>query len=155
MSDSKNKSANQKIGLFLLQLQSESDVVGAPILHLNLTVDTPHRQASGFAEVTQPLAEPIVCKSHVSGPVIYETVMGPGSKVRIDLSGYPNISWPSQGGVGPVIPKNFVAQVLLEPNFESGEVIYQFLNQAGQWVEERQKIVEVNFERPHLVAKAG
>jgi len=85
MSETTQIDSQQKAGLFLLQMQSETAAIGAPILHLNLGIDTVHQKASGIAEVTQALASPVVCTSHVSGPVIYETVMGPGSKIRLDL----------------------------------------------------------------------
>ncbi|QSX36526.1 DUF1842 domain-containing protein [Shewanella sedimentimangrovi] len=134
---------NAKAGLFLLNLQSESGLMGAPILHLQLGIDAPHAKATGMAQVTQALANPVVCTSHVSGDVIYETVMGPGSKIRIDLCGYPIVNWPKEGGIGPVIPKNFSAIVLLDQNWEKGEVHYQYQSNTGGWVKEIQKIHEV------------
>jgi len=85
-----------------------------------------------------------VCSSHVAGNVIYETVMGPGSKIRIDLNGYPIIHWPPDAGVGPVYPKNFTAMVLLDQDWSKGEVHYQYLSNIGVWVSEVQKIKEVD-----------
>lgn len=129
------------VGLFLLKLQSNSAMPGAPALTLELSVDTPHRKATGHATVTQALAQPIVCQSHVAGPLIYETVMPPGkSAVRFDLVGYPNIHWPLDGGVGPVMPMNFRAMVVLSTDFSSGIVQYEYLNSAGQWVATEQTI---------------
>lgn len=147
--------STERAGLFLLRLQSETAAIGAPILHLNLGIDTPHQRASGIAEVTQALEHPVVCVSHVSGPVIYETVMGPGSKIRLDLDGYPNIYWPPEAGIGPVIPKNFTAMVLLNSDWKSGEVRYQYRNEAGGWVHITQKIFEVETQDAQKISKAS
>lgn len=146
---------NQKAGLFLLKLQSGSGMPGAPVLHLNLGVDAPHDKVTGIAEVTQALANPVVCTSHVHGVVIYETVMGPGSKIRIDLSGYPNIDWPKDAGVGPVIPKNFTAMVLLDTDWRSGEVRYQYQSVNGGWVSMTQPIHEVDTVATPRVSEVG
>lgn len=139
-SDVNQLSSKATTGLFLLPLQSESQLLGAPILHLQLTVDSVNNKVSGGATVTQPLAKPVVCTSHVTGNLIYETVMAPGkSMIRIDLSGYPVIHWPAGGGVGPVILKNFSAMILFDENWNNGTVHYQYATSAG-WVKESQKI---------------
>jgi len=139
-------------GLFHLPLQSESPLFGAPMLHLQLGVDTINNTVSGIATVTQALAEPLVCTSHVTGNVIYETVMKPGkSMIRIDLSGYPEIHWPQGGGVGPVIPKNFTAMILFDENWNNGTVQYQYLTSSG-FVKEVQKIelIKSSFSKSQL-----
>ena len=139
-SDVNQLSSSATTGLFLLQLQSESQFLGAPILQLQLTVDTVNNNASGGATVTQPLAKPVVCSSHVTGNLIYETVMAPGkSMIRVDLTGYPVIHWPAGGGVGPVILKNFTAMILFDENWNNGTVHYQYATSTG-WVKECQKI---------------
>jgi hypothetical protein len=139
-------------GLFHLPLQSESPLLGAPILHLQLGVDTINNTVSGIATVTQSLAKPIVCTSHVTGNLIYETVMKPGkSMIRIDISGYPEIHWPKEGGVGPVIPKNFSAMILFDENWNNGTVQYQYLTSSG-FVKEDQKIglIKSSFSKHQL-----
>jgi hypothetical protein len=139
-------------GLFHLPLQSESPLLGAPILHLQLGVDTVNNTVSGIATVTQALADPVVCTSHVTGNLIYETVMKPGkSMIRIDLSGYPEIHWPKGGGVGPVIPKNFSAMILFDENWNNGIVQYQYLTSFG-FVKEDQKIalIKSSFSKSQL-----
>ena len=144
-SDVNQLSSTATTGLFLLPLQSESLLLGAPILHLQLTVDSVNNKVSGGATVTQPLAKPVVCTSHVTGNLIYETVMAPGkSMIRIDLSGYPVIHWPAGGGVGPVILKNFSAMILLDENWNNGTVHYQYATSTG-WVKESQKISVVKY----------
>lgn len=133
MTDTSSTDTENNVGLFLLQLESESAAIGAPILHLNLTVDTVNETTNGIAEVTQALANPLVCTSHVTGPVIYQTVMGPGSTIRLNLTGYPVIHWPSGGGVGPVLLKNLTATVVLDQDWQSGDVRYQYQDKAGNW----------------------
>jgi len=152
MNDASN---SERAGLFLLKLQAGTAAIGAPILHLNLAIDAPHNKVSGSAEVTQALESPVVCVSHVSGSVIYETVMGPGSKIRIDLAGYPNIYWPPEGGVGPAIPKNFTAMMLLDTSWSGGEIHYQYQNKAGVWHSIIQKVHEVETEIAQKISKAS
>ncbi|MBP2548917.1 hypothetical protein J2858_001833 [Neorhizobium galegae] len=130
----------QKVGLFYLPLRSEG-APGAPINTLNLTVYTPKSLVTGHSEVTQAVNPPLSVSSHVSGPLIYETVMGPGSKIRIDLKGWPEIVWPPEAGIGPVIPENYSAILLLEPDFSGGEIIYQYrTGLTGEWHQVRQPI---------------
>jgi len=140
-------------GLFHLPLQSESQLLGAPILHLQLGVDTMNNTVSGIATVTQPIAKPVVCTSHVTGSLIYETVMKPGkSKIRIDLSGYPEIHWPTRAGVGPVIPKNFTAMILFDEDWNNGIVQYQYSTQTGIIREDQKiEIVRPSFSKFQLI----
>ncbi|SIQ23075.1 protein of unknown function [Rhizobium sp. RU35A] len=131
----------QKMGLFLLPLRSEG-APGAPVNTLSLTVYTPKSIVTGHSEVTQAVNPPLGISSHVTGTLIYETVMGPGSKVRIDLTGWPEIFWPSNAGVGPVIPENYSSIILLEPDFSGGEIIFQYRTAlTGEWHQVRQKVV--------------
>jgi hypothetical protein len=128
-------------GLFHLPLRSKSRIIGAPILHLQLGVDTINHTVSGIATVTQALAEPVVSTSHVTGKLIYETVMKPGkSMIRIDLSGYPEIHWPKGMGIGPIISKNFSSIILFDEHWGNGIVDYQYLTSHG-FVKQNQKIV--------------
>jgi len=152
MSDASN---SERAGLFLLKLQTETAALGVPILHLNLAIDAPHNKVSGSAEVTRALENPIVCVSHVSGSVIYETAMGPGSKIRIDLGGYPNIYWPPEDDVAPAIPKNFTAMMLLDTSWSRGETHYQYQNKAGVWNSIIQKVREVETEIAQKISKAS
>lgn len=128
-------------GLYFLPLQSKSNMLGAPFVNLRLTVDSVNNTVNGLAVVTQALAQPVVCKSFVSGNLIFETVMPPGaSKKRIDLTGYPEIYFPSNGGVGPVLPKNFTAMILFDADWSNGTIQYQYLAGSG-WIKENQPIV--------------
>jgi hypothetical protein len=140
-----NASQTRPAGLFLLQLQSSTGgLLGAPQLNLTLTVYTPTEQVTGFAEVSQAVTPPSgQTKSHVNGVLIYETVMGSGSKVRIDVTGYPIIQWPQHAGIGPVIPTNFKATVLLNPQMTEGAVDYQWQTSDGTWHHTHQPIAKV------------
>jgi hypothetical protein len=141
-------------GLFLLKLQSVSKLPGAPTLHLTLTVDTVNQKVSGYEEVTQALLHPVVSKGHVYGDLIYEYVWGPGSKVRIDLTGYPIIHWPAGGGVGPVILPNFRATLLLDTHYSKGEVHYEYLAADG-WHSITQEIDNIEAARPPIIVLYG
>jgi hypothetical protein len=128
------------VGLFHLTLQSETNFLGSPIIHMSLGVDTVTKNVTGVATVTQAIANPIVCTSHVYGNLINEAVMPPGvSKIRIDLTGYPEIHWPGAGGIGPVLLKNLTAMILFDSNWTNGIVNYQYATASG-WVKESQKI---------------
>ncbi len=132
-------------GLFPLKVQSETTLFGAPILHVTLGVDTVNKKVTGIATVTQALQNPIVCTSHVTGDLIYETVQSPGiSKIRIDLTGYPEIHWPTNAGIGPVIPKNFSAILLFDKDWSSGIAMYQYRTNNAGWIKEEQKLIICN-----------
>jgi hypothetical protein len=134
-------------GLFLLKLQSETHLEGAPLLGLTLTVYTPKKTVTGYAEVTQALAQPVVCQSHVHGDLTYETVMSPGkSAVRIDLSGHLAVNWPAIDGIGPVLPENFKATLVLSTDYTEGAVVYEYLTDlaTGTWNCIEQKIKKVS-----------
>jgi len=127
-------------GLFLLPLQSSSALLGAPTVSLQLGIDTVHETVSGIATVHQSIERGTVCTSEVKGNFIYEYVMNPtDSKIRIDLTGYPHIQWPSHGGVGPVILPNFKAQIILDKRWSSGTIKYQYASSNG-WITEEQNI---------------
>lgn len=134
-------------GLFHLPLQSSSQLLGAPTINLQLGVDTVNETASGIATVHQSTRQGTVCTSEVKGKVIYEYTMDPkDSKIRIDLTGYPNIHWPPHGGVGPVILPNLKATILLDTDWSSGTIMYQYMHNSG-WVHESQDV--------HLQSNAG
>lgn len=133
--------ANTMVGLFHLSLQSESPLLGAPVVNLQLGVDTINKKVSGFAAVTQPLINPNVCTSHIVGTMIHEYVMKPGvSYIRVDLAGYPEIHWPSGSGIGPVVLKNFSGTILFNADWSNGIVHYQYNCGGSGWVQENQKI---------------
>ena len=89
-------------GLFLLALQSSSSLRGVPTVNLQLAIDTIYETVSGIDVIYQSTEQGTVSTSIVEGNFIYESVMKPGdSKIRIDVTGYPHIHWPKNGGVGP------------------------------------------------------
>ena len=116
--------APQDLAPVLLQLKSVAPkgMVGAPILTLNLTVAP--ELAKGMAVVTQALAEPIVCRSNVIGPVIDLTLIDPVTiGIRIDLTGTASLI-PSTSEVFQ--PVNFRATVWLKSDYSAGVVEYQY-----------------------------
>ncbi|QCI97349.1 DUF1842 domain-containing protein [Agrobacterium larrymoorei] len=127
-------------GLFYLHLQT-SGAPGAPVLDLRLTVYTPKKQITGLAEVTQATNPPLDVKSHVTGDYTYETVIGQGSKIRIDLQGWPELVWPVKGGIGPVVPENFYATLVLDTDYSEGEIHYGYrTGLTGAWHEVTQSV---------------
>ncbi|MGB8842720.1 MAG: DUF1842 domain-containing protein [Aliidongia sp.] len=128
-------SQTRPVGLFQLKLQSSTGgLLGAPELNLSLVVYTPKSEVTGYAEVSQAVTPPSgLTKSHVHGSMTYLTVMGPGSKVRFDLTGYPCIHWPPHAGIGPVIPVNFKAIAVLNTQLTEGTVDYEWQTSDGEW----------------------
>ena len=118
--------AAQSVGLFPLQLRSQPEAgqMGAPVLHLELLVASAQEQVNGLALVTQPLPQPVVCKSYVSGPVMVMTVMDPvRTRIRFDLVGHRYDLPPGSEIDNPV---NFRAIVVLDEDYSKGMVEYQF-----------------------------
>lgn len=104
----------------LLNLQSATNMAGAPTLHLSLHPDEKRQIVGGSAEVTQALAQPVVYDDPVCGVIIWETVMPPGqSKVRFDLTG----------------PSGFTAMIVLDTTCSEG--IVKFAYKGGSQVEQQ------------------
>lgn len=122
-----------RVGLFLLNLEAPATGAGAPTLYLSLTVDTVRSHLAGCAEVTQALKDPVVATSHVTG-TYEEEVFGAEVTIDAELTGYPEIYWPPNAGIGPVIPANFRAKLQMTNGWESGKVVYQYVGPNGQWV---------------------
>ena len=118
--------APQDLVPVLLQLKSVAPkgIVGAPILTLTLNLTVAPELTKGVAVVTQALAEPIVCRSNVIGPVIDLTLIDPVTiGIRIDLTGTASLI-PSTSEVFQ--PVNFRATVWLKSDYSAGVVEYQY-----------------------------
>lgn len=131
-------------GLVTVNLFSESEgrASEAIELELSLLIDVSNGRVSGFAQVTQATSMPILCISHVSGVVIHRNQADQESKVRLDLVGYPAISWPNAKGIPDAFSRNFNASVVLDEEFTSGEVVYHYKTSSGALMEERQKMYQ-------------
>ena len=145
-----------RTGLFLLQLQTVTPDPLMPLLQLRLTVSTPTEAVEGYAEVIQATTPRGPVTSHVTGSLNPQYVMPPGkSHIRLDLTGYPNIQWPSNGGIGPVILPNFKATVLLDTKYSTGHVFYQYCDAQGAWHSVDQTIVQMTWSPIRPLAVFG
>lgn len=136
--------AEAKYALFPLHLQSKGNP-GAPTDDLRLLIDPFRNEVTGSSVVTQATNPVLRLASHVTGELIYQTVTGPGSTIRIDLTGWPEIKWPPHAGLGPVIPENYKAILVLDTNYTSGVIRYVYRTDlTGPWhaVEQQVHIVK-------------
>ncbi len=132
-------------GMKELTLQSYVNdmIFGATETTLKLTIDGNYNVTGTAVVVTHGIENPIVCKSHVTGKFFPSSIMINPS--TIEVTGYPEIHWPSGGGVGPVIPQNYKASITLYANVEGQPhqqdmISYQYRNGQFNWVKLNQKV---------------
>ncbi|MTI44148.1 uncharacterized protein DUF1842 [Roseibium hamelinense] len=137
--------AQNRVGLFLLKLQSVG-MPGAPTNTLMLTVYAPTQTVTGHSSVHQAINPPLNVESHVSGNLIFATVMDKEkSRIRIDLAGWPEIRLPGGAGIGPVIPENYNAQILLKTDYSEGTIRFRFRDDfMSEWHSVSQEIKRVD-----------
>lgn len=138
---------NQNVGLFPANFRitagsPEQPIVGGVNLMLSLMVYTPNKTVTGFAKITQTTNPPLDEASKVSGEYTYMTVMPNTSHILVTASGYPNINWNPNWGVGPQLQPNFELRMVLESDWQSGRASFKFRDASGKWVEENNFYVE-------------
>jgi hypothetical protein len=120
--------------------------IDAPELDLDLTICTTTDQVTGFSVVhltnlpasdarevsVKPARAHTDVQSHLTGTLTYGVTVPPQPEnVRLDLTGYPIITWPPAGGKGPVVLPNFKATVILDAEFAKGIVRYEVTPEGG------------------------
>lgn len=119
------------VGLFHVTYEVGSGMPGAPMLALNLAVDTPSKHVTGLARVTQVTAPPFpVTTSAINGNYTYMATMK-STHILVVATGYPVISWPAGGGIGPVIQPNFELRMVLESDWSSGTASFKYYDGTG------------------------
>lgn len=126
-------------GLYFIEMETVDDALGAPKLLLSLTVDTVNDTVQGTQTITQAVNKPIVSSGVVHGVVIDEYTMDSGA-IRYDLVGYPRINWNPNNGIGPVIPQNFKAMIVLEVGKPEGKAFYKYTTDSCHWNRVAQEI---------------
>ncbi|KAF0864130.1 DUF1842 domain-containing protein [Pseudomonas sp. LD120] len=114
------------IGLFHTRLIVANPVIGAPVLTLDLLVNTPQKKVSGVARVTQSTSPPVNVLADVWGD--YSQVkLDPSSEGHIILSLAGNPSGPTSQ-----IAETFHLQGILGLDWASGFASYKYQYQ-GHW----------------------
>jgi hypothetical protein len=157
---------NTMNGLYKMKFRSPR-TADTPELDLELTICTTTDQITGFSTVhltnlpasesrevsVNPTPLHIDVQSHLTGTLSYDIFAPPTPEnVRLDLTGYPIINWPSAGGKGPVVLPNFKAVVILDARFTRGFVRYEvtpvggFSARPGPWYKYFSEIVRLDRE---------
>jgi hypothetical protein len=123
-----------KTGLFIVSYRITTGLAGAPTFVVHLAVNTPNQTVSGKGQITNTSNPPLDIHTNLNGDYTYMTVMPNNSKILVVAEGYPDVKWPSHGGVGPVILPNTKLRMILEDNWESGTANFSFIDANGEWV---------------------
>ncbi|QIH08985.1 MULTISPECIES: DUF1842 domain-containing protein [unclassified Pseudomonas] len=113
-------------GLFHTRLIITNPVIGAPILTLDLLVNTVRKTVSGLAQVTQSTSPPV----HFSADV-----WGDYSQIKLDRSSEGHLVLNLAGnpsGPGSQIAETFHLQGILNLDWASGFASYRY-NYQGHW----------------------
>jgi hypothetical protein len=121
-----------KTGLFIVSYTVGNEIPGAPLLNLDLMVNTPNKEINGAGSVTQAINPPLDVKSKISGDYSYMTVMPNSTHILLVLTGYPNIKWPKGGGIGPVIMPNLEVRLVLNDDWKSGTGNFTYTDNEGE-----------------------
>lgn len=125
--------AATKTGLFLVCYQIGGNMPGAPSFHVHFAVAAPSETVRGIGEITQTTNPPVHVLTNLNGSFTYMTVTPKATHILVTATGYPQITWPAHGGVGPVIQPNVHLRMVLESNWKSGTANYKFLDASGTW----------------------
>jgi hypothetical protein len=119
----------ENIGLFHVKYIT-SGPPGAPILHLDLLVNTPNKTITGWATVTAALAHPILVSCPVVGVYSVMTVMPKITHIQLKLHGVVL----GDGNLAAAEPASALLEALavLNDSWSTGEVQYTYLNHPKQ-----------------------
>ena len=144
-------------GFNCICVQTIPDPLGSLQLTLDLCIDV-HDNVTGMATIEEvtDFHPKVIGRYYVNGKYIPSGIIINPS--IIELKGYPEIIWPSHGGVGPVVLPSFFAEVLLFENpkgepHQTDSVKYKFKD-GSRWVKKEQQarvfpcIVPVSSDQP-------
>jgi hypothetical protein len=124
-----------KTGLFIVSYNITTGLAGAPNFEVHLTVSTPTKEVNGMGHITQATNPPLEIISKISGDFTYMTVMPNSTHILVTAQGYPNIQWPPNAGIGPVILPNSKLRMILEDNWQSGTASFSYVDSQGNWID--------------------
>lgn len=121
-----------RAGLFVATYEISTGLAGAPTLHVQLSVYTPEKRVSGIGHITQALPKQPDFATKLDGSFTYLTVMPDETHILVTLTGYPIVTWPSGGGVGPVLLENCEVRVLLDASWRTGPASFWYVDETGR-----------------------
>jgi hypothetical protein len=136
--------------LLTVHLQIGSGKPGAVLFTLDLLVDPVHEQVNGFGHMTQAINPPLDIPTRVEGNFTYMTVMPNNGHLLVTATGYPPVSWPVGGGVGPVLLPNVQLWMIMSPDWTSGTANYKYRIDETTW----KSITDVPVKGSHEAAPA-
>jgi len=126
-----------------LELRSVPASMFEPLLTLKLQLNNSNDTVTGTSIVMTPNHE--VIYSNVYGTFRRSNRTLPDDVLDITLTGTPEWTWPSHGGIGPVIPNNFKAQIqFFDANPGNVEFEYRESIISTTWEKSNQEIRMVN-----------
>ena len=125
-----------KTGLFIQSYQITTGFAGAPTFVVHLAVNTSQKNISGQGHVSNNSTHPpMEIYSKLSGDFTYMTVMPNNTHILINTVGYPNLNFPPNIGIGPVILPNTKLTMVLESNWHTGTANFSYMDERGNWHE--------------------
>ncbi len=73
--------------------------------------------------------------SNLKGDFTYMTVMPKTTHILVVATGYPVVKWPTNAGVGPIIPTNTNLRMVLSDDWKTGTANFSFTDNDGKWHE--------------------
>ncbi|WP_455926085.1 DUF1842 domain-containing protein [Pseudomonas putida] len=114
------------VGLFPVSFDVGTHKPGAQQLHVDLLVNTPRQRLAGAGTLTQAINPPLDLTFEVAGEYTYLGLIPPTeARILLTLQG-------RQSGQGVTSPIVFKAQLIVEPNWQSGFATYSY-QVNGQW----------------------
>lgn len=125
-----------KTGLFIQSYEITTGLLGAPTFQVHLAVNTPLKSVSGQGQVSNlSIHPPLEIYSKLTGDFTYMTVMPNNTHILVNITGYPNINWPPNAGIGPVLLPNTKLTMVLESNWQTGIANFSYTDELGNWTE--------------------
>lgn len=131
------KEAINDVGMFLATYNIfHPGMVGEDQFRVQLAVSTPNRKVSGTGNIANgSIAGNQTIYTKLEGRFSYMTVMPKNTHIQIVLTGYPDVTWPPLGGVGPVMQHNAELLMVLNDDWKTGTANYRYMTSNGTWKE--------------------
>jgi hypothetical protein len=139
-----------KTGLFIQSYQIATGLLGAPIFEVHLAVNTPQKSISGQGMITNgSIHPPMEIHSRLSGDFTHMTVVPDSTHILVNTTGYPNINFPPNAGIGPVIMPNTKLTMIMESNWQKGTATFSFSDDQGNWIDIKDaKVTAITVKEP-------
>jgi hypothetical protein len=116
----------QELALFRACYRLEhKGIAGAPVLSLQLLVDSQSKHVSGFCRITQAMNPPLELTTQLNGE-FREISIQNLHLIIVTASGHSPVHMPPVGGVGPVIPPDLQLLMALNDDWKSGTAEYEY-----------------------------